>query len=338
MLIVESYPLAVSLIVVTMICWGSWANTQKLASKEWSFPLFYWDYAIGVLLFSLILGLTVGSTGVEGQGFIENLQQANTDTLMSAIIAGIIFNIANLLLVAAIDIAGMAVAFPVAIGLALVLGVIDNYIKRPLGDPMFIFAGVALVTVAIILNAISYKKLQSSQADGASKGIGKGITISIAAGILMDFFYGFIAKTLPADFSQPEAGLLTPYSSVFVFSVGVLLSNFVFNTFFMYKPISGGEPVSYGDYFKIGTPKLHLIGIVGGAIWCTGLSLNIIASGTAGPAISYGLGQGATMVAAAWGVFVWKEFAAAPKGTNKLLTLMFISFIIGLSLIIFAKG
>ncbi len=338
MLIVESYPVAVSLIVITMICWGSWANTQKLASKEWSFPLFYWDYAFGVMLFSLILGLTAGSTGAEGQGFIENLQQANTDVIISALISGVIFNIANLLLVAAIDIAGLAVAFPIAIGLALVLGVVDNYIKRPMGDPTFIFAGVALVTIAIILNAISYKRLQSSKSSEAGNSVGKGIGISIAAGILMGFFYGFIAKTLPENFAQPVEGLFTPYTSVFVFSLGVLFSNFIFNTFFMYKPISGGAPVTYGDYFSKGTPRLHLIGILGGFIWCIGLSLNIIASGSAGPAISYGLGQGATMVAAAWGVFVWKEFADAPEGTNKLINLMFLSFIIGLSLIIYARG
>lgn len=338
MFIVESYPLAVFLIVLTMICWGSWANTQKLASKEWSFPLFYWDYTVGVMLFSLILGLTVGSNGAEGQGFIENLQQSSNDVIVSALIAGVIFNIANLLLVAAIDIAGLAVAFPIAIGLALVLGVIDNYIKRPLGDPTFIFAGVILVTIAIIINAISYKRLQSTRSDNDSKGVGKGIGISIAAGVLMGFFYGFIAKTLPADFSQPTAGLLTPYTSVFIFSLGVFLSNFIFNSFFMYKPISGGEPVSYADYFNKGSTKLHLIGILGGVIWCIGLSLNIIASGSAGPAISYGLGQGATMIAAAWGVFVWKEFADAPSGTNKLITAMFICFIVGLSLIIFARG
>jgi len=338
MFIVESYPLAVFLIVITMICWGSWANTQKLASKEWSFPLFYWDYTIGVMLFSLVLGLTLGSSGDQGQGFIANLQQADMDVVISALIGGVIFNIANLLLVAAIDIAGMAVAFPIAIGLALVLGVVDNYIKRPVGDPIFIFAGVALVTVAIVLNAIAYKKLQSNRADSESKGVGKGIGISIAAGILMGFFYGFIAKTLPADFTQPTTGLLTPYTSVFVFSLGVFASNFIFNSFFMYKPISGGESVGYGDYFSKGSPKLHLIGILGGVIWCIGLSLNIIASGSAGPAISYGLGQGATMVAAAWGVFVWKEFSEAPAGTNKLITMMFISFIVGLSLIIFAKG
>ncbi len=337
MFIVESYPLAVSLIVITMICWGSWANTQKLASKEWAFPLFYWDYALGVMLFSLILGLTAGSSGAEGQGFIANLQQANSDVIVSALISGVIFNIANLLLVAAIDIAGMAVAFPIAIGLALVLGVVDNYIKRPLGDPTFIFAGVALVTAAIIINAVAYKRLKSNRTDDDSKGVGKGIGISIAAGILMGFFYGFIAKTLPANFAEPTTGLLTPYTSVFIFSLGVLFSNFVFNTFFMYKPISGGAPVTYGDYFSKGSPKLHMIGILGGIIWCIGLSLNIIASGSAGPAISYGLGQGATMVAAAWGVFVWKEFSGAPAGTNKLITAMFLCFIVGLSLIIFAR-
>ena len=154
----------------------------------------------------------------------------------------------------------------------------------------------------------------------------------------MGFFYGFIAKTLPENFAEPTVGLLTPYTSVFIFSIGVLASNFIFNTFFMYKPISGGAPVSYGDYISKGSTRLHLIGILGGVIWCTGLSLNIIASGSAGPAISYGLGQGATMVAAAWGVFVWKEFADAPEGTNKLINAMFVSFIIGLSLIIFAKG
>ncbi|PCJ45725.1 MAG: multidrug DMT transporter permease [Gammaproteobacteria bacterium] len=338
MFIVESYTVAVSLILVTMICWGSWANTQKLASKEWSFPLFYWDYAIGVMLFSLILGLTAGSSGTEGQGFIANLAQASTDVIISALIGGIIFNIANLLLVAAIDIAGLAVAFPIAIGLALVLGVVDNYIQRPVGDPTFLFLGVALVTIAIILNAISYKRLQENRQDDTSGGIAKGIGISVAAGILMGFFYGFIAKTLPENFAEPTIGLLTPYSSVFIFSLGVLFSNFIFNTFFMYKPVSGGDPVTYGDYFSKGTPKLHLIGLLGGFIWCTGLSLNIIASGSAGPAISYGLGQGATMVAAAWGVFVWKEFAGAPQGTNKLIGAMFLCFIIGLSLIIYARG
>lgn len=334
MVIIHSYSIAVPMIIVTMLCWGSWANTQKLASKEWAFPLFYWDYAFGVVLFSLLLGLTMGSTGSEGQSFLANLQQAGSGMILSALIGGAIFNIANLLLVAAIDIAGLAVAFPVGIGLALVLGVIDNYLKKPVGDVTLLILGVALVVVAIIINAISYKKLQSGEKNSA---LVKGISLSIACGILMGAFYGFVAQTLPADFSQPEPGMLTPYTAVFVFSLGVLLSNFLFNTFFMYKPVSGGDPVSYSDYFRLGTPKLHLIGILGGMIWCLGMSFNIIASGSAGPAISYGLGQGATMVAAAWGVFVWKEFANAPEGTNKLIVSMFVSFIIGLSLIIMAR-
>lgn len=332
MLIITSYAVAVVLLIITMLCWGSWANTQKLATKQWPFQLFYWDYVIGIVLLSLIFGLTIGSMGESGRSFIADLQQGDPAALQSAFIGGIIFNLANLLLVAAIEVAGMSVAFPVGIGLALVIGVVDNYLREKLGDPVLLFAGVGLVVVAIVINAIAYRQLPT----GKSAASVKGILLSVAAGIMMGFFYGFVAKSLVGDFTQPEAGQLTPYSAVFIFSLGVLVSNFVWNSFFMYRPITG-EAVSYSDYFKLGTTRLHLIGLLGGAIWCVGMSFNLIASDIAGPAISYGLGQGATLVAAAWGVFIWKEFAAAPKSTNRLLYLMFLCFFIGLGLIIFAR-
>ena len=327
----DNYPLAVCLCIITMLCWGSWANTQKLTSKKWGFPLFYWDYTLGVVLLSLIFGLTLGSYGDTGQSFLKNLGDASLNAIFYAFLGGIIFNAANLLLVAAIDIAGMAIAFPIGIGMALVLGVIVNYVAMPLGDPIILFTGVGLVTLAIILDAFIYKRI--------SKGIAttKGIVISLAAGILMGFFYRFVAASMSLDFISPTTGLLTPYSAVFVFSIGILISNFIFNTFFMYKPING-KKVTYTDYFKIGRAKLHIIGIVGGAIWCLGFILNMIAAGEAGFAISYGLGQGATMVAAIWGIFIWKEFKNAPKGTDKLIALMFLLFIVGLSLIIMAKN
>ncbi|WP_225035265.1 multidrug DMT transporter permease [Winogradskyella sp. SM1960] len=330
MFIIDNYFLAVFLCVITMLCWGSWANTQKLASKKWGFPLFYWDYTLGVVLLSLVFGLTLGSNGEVGQSFLPNLGDASINAIFYAFLGGVIFNIANLLLVAAIEIAGMAIAFPIGIGIALVLGVIVNYVATPLGDPLLLFIGVGLVTLAIILDALIYKRI--------SKGVAttKGIVISLAAGVLMGFFYRFVAASMSVDFSSPTAGLLTPYTAVFIFSIGILISNFVFNTFFMYKPISG-DKVTYKDYFKLGTPKLHLIGVLGGAIWCLGFILNMIAAGEAGFAISYGLGQGATMVAAIWGIFIWKEFKEAPTGTNKLIGLMFLLFIVGLSLIIMAK-
>lgn len=331
MFIINNYSLAVFLCVITMLCWGSWANTQKLASKKWGFPLFYWDYTLGVVLLSLVFGLTLGSNGDSGQAFLPNLGDASLNAIFYALLGGVVFNIANLLLVAAIDIAGMAIAFPIGIGIALVLGVIVNYLALPVGDPILLFTGVGLVTLAIVLDALAYKRISKGSATS------KGIAISLAAGILMGFFYRFVAESMSSDFSNPTVGLLTPYTAVFVFSIGIFISNFVFNTFFMYKPISGNK-VTYKDYFKLGSPKLHLIGIFGGVIWCLGFILNMIAAGEAGFAISYGLGQGATMVAAIWGIFIWKEFKDAPKGTNKLLGLMFFLFIVGLSLIIMAKN
>jgi glucose uptake protein len=315
-----------------MLCWGSWANTQKLASKSWDFQLFYWDYSLGLVILSLILALTLGSTGTEGRGFVEDLRQASMVYIGSAFLGGIIFNIANLLVVVAIDMAGMAIAFPIAIGLALVLGVVINYMGEPTGNPVLLFSGVALITLAIIINAVAYSKM-SRDRPGSSK---KGITISIVAGIIMSFFYRFVADSLVSDFANPGIDNLTPYSAVFVFSIGVFISNFLWNTIFMYKPISG-NPVTYSDYFSKGDLRLHLVGILGGAIWCMGMFLSILSSDVAGPAISYGLSQGATLVAALWGVFIWKEFKDAPQGTNKLIFVMFVSFLAGLILIIFSR-
>lgn len=332
MTVVESYAVAVALCVITMLCWGSWANTQKLASKEWRFELFYWDYAIGVLLFALVLAFTLGSTGTAGRSFLEDMAQADRGPLVSAFIGGVIFNLSNILLVAAIDIAGMAVAFPIGVGLALVLGVITNYRANPVGNALLLFSGVGLVVAAIVLSATAYSRLPSK----GQRTIGKGIAISVVAGLLMGFFYRFVAASMSTDFIDLEPGKLGPYSAIVMFSVGLLASNFLWNTIVMKRPFVG-EPVSFGDYFSKGSPRLHAIGFLGGGIWNLGMSLSIIAAGAAGFAISYGLGQGATLVAALWGVFIWKEFRGAPPGTNLLLGLMFAAFVVGLTLIVAAR-
>jgi glucose uptake protein len=333
MFIVQSYPLAVFFCFITMICWGSWANTQKLASKSWPSQLYYWDYTLGLVILALIFGLTLGSNGEQGRSFLADLGQASSSAIGSAFLGGVIFNLSNLLIVAAIDIAGMAVAFPLAVGLALVLGVVVNYMSDNSGDPVLLFGGIGLVTIAIILNAIAYRKLPNINKKASTK----GILISILSGIIMGFFYRFVAASMAGDFFHPEAGKMTTYSAVFVFSIGIFVSNFLWNSYFMFKPLKG-EPVTYKDYFTKGDFKLHLIGILGGIIWNIGMSFSLIASSQAGPTISYGLGQGATMIGAAWGVFIWKEFKTAPKGTNSLLAAMFVFFIAGLIMVIAAKG
>lgn len=330
MFIVHTYPVAVVLCFITMLCWGSWANTQKLAGKTLRFELFYWDYVLGILLFSLISAFTLGSFGNGGRGFLDDLRQASSANLISAFIGGIVFNAANILFSAAIAIAGMAVAFPVGIGLALILGVLLNYFVAQKGDPVFLFAGVAFITLAILLNAMAYMRSGSNKKTST-----KGIILSLVAGLLMSFFYRFIARAMDLDdLVHPATGKMTPYTAVFIFSVGIFISNFLFNTLLMRTPIDG-PPVTYKQYFA-NRSSVHFAGVLGGLIWGIGNSLNLVAAGKAGPAISYGLGQGATLVAAFWGVFIWKEFAKAPKGISVLLSCMFLFFIVGLGCIIYS--
>ena len=332
---VEHYPAAVGLCIGTMLCWGSWANTQKLASQEWRFQLFYWDYSIGIVLTALLFAFTLGSTGSAGRSFLVDLAQADLHWLGSAFLGGVIFNLANILLVAAIDVAGMAVAFPVGIGLALVLGVVSTYFAKPEGNVPMLALGVGCVMLAVVLDALAYKRLTAA----GRKTPTKGIVLSIVAGVLMGFFYSFVAQAMGRFDSATlslEAGKLSPYTAIVLFSAGVLASNFLWNSIVMVRPFSG-VPVTYRDYFEKGNARLHLIGVLGGMIWNVGMSFSIIASAAAGPALSYGLGQGATMVGAVWGVFIWKEFNGAPAGTGRLLAAMFVLYVIGLGVLIASK-
>lgn len=333
MFIVNSYTLAIIFCFITMICWGSWGNTQKLASKNWRYELYYWDYTIGILLFALLLVFTLGSFGDSGRGFLEDIRQVDNKYIGSALIGGVIFNASNILLSASVSMAGMAVAFPLGVGLALVLGVFINYFSTPKGDPFWLFTGVILIVIAIICNGIAAGK-QQKEGNNNSK---KGIILAAIAGILMSFFYRFVAAAMDLNnFDSPTPGMATPYTAFFIFSVGIFLSNFLFNTVVMKRPFVG-TPVGYKEYFA-GKAGTHLVGILGGCVWGLGTALSYIAAGKAGAAISYALGQGAPMIAALWGVFIWKEFTGSSKSTDRLLGIMFILFIIGLSFIVLSGG
>ncbi|MBQ5844390.1 MAG: multidrug DMT transporter permease [Alistipes sp.] len=333
MFIINSYMLAVVFCFITMLCWGSWGNTQKLAGKTWRYELFYWDYVIGMVLFTLLLGFTMGSMGEEGRSFVADLGQASMTSVLWVLLGGVIFNASNILLSASTSLAGMSVAFPLGCGLALVLGVINNYLEQSKGNPVLLAVGVLFVVVAIICNGLAAGRVSKQGEKNANSR--KGIVLAIVAGLLMSTFYRFVVKGMDIDnFEQPAVGMLTPYSAIFIFSLGVLLSNLLFNTYVMKRPFVG-TPVSYSEYFR-GSLSTHLVGVLGGAIWCLGTAFSYIAAGKAGAAVSYALGQGAPMIAAFWGVFIWKEFKGADRKTGYLLALMFALFIIGLGIIVVA--
>lgn len=326
MFIVDNAALAIVFCIVTMLGWGSWANTQKLAGKEkWPFALYYWDYGVGVALMGVLLALTLGSAGASGMGAAANLGQASPGAIARALASGALFNVSNILLVAAIDAAGLAVAFPVGVGLALVIGTVVSYVQTPKGDPALLFGGVALVLLAIAVSAVAHGKLPQAGRRGGAK----GVIFAAVAGCLMGFFYPRLMGAISPNFNSGaiEPGYLTPYTALIFFGLGLLLSNFVVNTVAMR---AGGSRAS--DYFR-GSPRLHVLGVLGGVIWMLALGLNVVASGVAGPAISYALGQGATLVAAIWGVVIWKEFRGAPAGVTPLLIVMFASYALGLALI-----
>jgi glucose uptake protein len=309
-----------------MLGWGSWANTQKLAGKDkWPFELFYWDYATGVFAFSLLFAFTLGSAGSSGAPFLENLRGAPDRAIWTAISSGVLFNISNILLVVGIDAAGMAVAFPVGVGLALVIGTVKSYVLAPQGNAALLTTGVALIVFAMVMSAVAHRRLPPASKTRPLR----GLAFSAIAGCLMGFFYPQLVASVSPDFSTRaiQPGLLTPYAALVLFAVGLLASNFAVNTIFM----RAGK-VTYRDYFH-GRARLHSLGFLGGCIWMLALSMNVIASGVAGPAISYALGQGATLVAAIWGVFIWREFTHAPKGTWTFVALMFAGYVAGLVLI-----
>ena len=335
MFIVGSYTLAVIFCFITMLCWGSWGNTQKLAAKSWRYELFYWDYVIGMVLFSLVLAFTAGSIGEEGRPFLQDLGQASWESIGWVLLGALVFNVSNILLSASTSIAGLAVAFPLGVGIALVMGVLNNLLLHPTDgqNTTLLWVGVALVVLAVICNGIASGKVSNEQRD--PKQNRKGIILAVLAGLIMSFFSALVYNGVDLDnFAAPAAGKLTPYTAMVIFALGVFLSNFVVNTIVMKKPFVG-EPVTYKQYFA-GNMKTHLVGVLGGVIWALGTSLNYISAGKAGAAVSYALGQGAPMIAAIWGVFIWKEFKGARKGVYGLLGLMFALFVAGLACVVVA--
>jgi len=330
---IVNYPFAVALCFLAMICWGSWQNTQKFTGKGWNFELFYWDFAFGILLMSIIYAFTIGSFGGSGRSFLNDLGQATFKNLGYAFLAGVIWNLGTLLLVRAISIAGMATAFTIGGGLAWLLGIVLNYIESPANyKSNLLYVGLGLIVIVLLTSYFAYKR----KADTLKKPTITAVTLSVCVGVLIAFYYVIMVRTLDPDFSLQNTGKLTPYTAVVLFSIGVFISTFIFNPIFMLKSVEGGS-VSIKQYFS-GTRKSHVMGVAGGMIWSSGNALSFMAVSAAGSAISYGLSNAAPLVAAIWGVFVWKEFKGASSGIRWLLFFMFFFYILSLIVIILSKA
>jgi glucose uptake protein len=319
-----SLTIALLMTITSAICWGSWANTFK-GVKNYRFELFYWDYAVGIFLISVILALTMGNTSHDSSSFWNNVQSADGSNIFWTMVGGAIFNLANLLLVAAIDMAGLAVALPVSIGIALVVGVVLSYALEPKGNAGFLALGVACALAAVILDGKAFGSLS-----GTGSASRKSIIICIVSGVLMGLWNPFVA------YGATRGNALTPYSSVVFLTLGALLSCFIWNLYFMKHPLAG-EPVGFELFFR-GPASGHLLGLLGGAIWGIGTVFNVVAGKAAGFAISYAIGQSAPMVGALWGIVAWKEFTGAGSRAKIYLTLMFVFYVLAILLVAHATS
>ena len=316
----HSLDIALLMMITSAICWGSWANTYK-GVKNYRFELFYWDYAVGIFLISLIFAFTLGSSTNDANSFLNNVRAADTSNIFSVMIGGAIFNLANLLLVAAIDMAGLAVAFPISIGIALVVGVVSSFILQPRGNGGLLAAGVACALVAVIMDGKAYASLVSTGRPVSKK----SIVTCIVSGVLMGLWAPFVASAMT------KGNTLGPYSIAVFLTLGALLSCFIWNIYFMKKPLVG-EPVNFGEFFR-GPASGHILGLLGGAIWGIGTVFNLVAANFTGVAISYAIGQSAPMVAALWGVLAWKEFEGAKPQAKTYLALMFVFYLLAILLV-----
>lgn len=338
MIIIQDYNTAILLAVLAMVCWGSWANTRKFTGEKWRFELYYWDFVAGLVLAAVAAAFTVGSMGTEGRPFVKDLMQADFNSILFAFAGGVVWNIGNLLLVAAITIAGMAVAFPIGGGIAWILGIVINYVlillsgKQGIDKPIALWAGVACIVISIIISGKIYG-LKSKSVNQSSL---KGIVISVSAGLFIAFFYGFVVKGLDAAFVDGGTGALTPFTGIVMFSLGVLISTIILNPVLMKRPFSG-PPISMRNY-KQGSVIQHISGVSGGLIWMTGMVVSLMAAGVANPAIAYALSNAAPVIAMIWGIFIWKEFKGMPTGAGTLITIMFIGYLAGLALITYSNA
>ncbi len=322
MFVPHTFGAALLMTVLSTICWGSFANTMKF-TRNYRFELYYWDYAVGIVLIALLLAHTMGSAGGGPQSFIANVHATTWANLAWAALAGFIFNIANALLIAGIELVGLAVAYPISIGIALVEGVVLSYAIQPKGSAGLLGAGVAFALLAVILIGKAYGQLQAPGAGRTPSR--KGVVVCVISGLLMGTWAPFVTKAMTA--ARP----LTPYTVAVAFTLASFVCCFVFLIWLMRRPLVG-EPIGFGGYF--GAPaSYHLLGVAGGVVWGVGTVFNLVAASLVGVAISYAIGQASPMVAALWGVFAWKEFRGSTARAKLYLAGMFASYVLALLLI-----
>jgi glucose uptake protein len=335
MILPGSYTLAMILLTLGMLASGVWINTFKAARGAYRFELYYFDFAIGALVASLVIALTAGSLGFDGFSLLDDLSLAGKRQEFFGFVGGVAFNLGNMLLVAAVSVAGISVAFPLAMGTGLIIAVLWNFTTNPGGNSAFLFGGVALLVVAVVFDVLAYSTWATARARASNEAGRKmkkpnfrGVVLAAAGGLLLGSFSNVTAMAEAGEYG------LGPYSAGFIFAIGILFSTFVFNLFFMNLPVAG-EPLEIGDYFRAKISQ-HGLGWLGGILWYVGLSASLVTGRIEGKAkvplqLSFGIGQAGIVIAVLCGILLWRELSES-EGAKSRLWMMLALLIAGIGL------
>lgn len=358
MILPGSYIFSLILLVLSMICLGSWANTLKLTAPKWRFEFYCYDFALGAFLAAIAIGFTFGTLGLDGFTVIDDLSLSGKRQDAFALMAGSIFTLGNMLFIGAISLAGMAIAIPVCLGSAMIFGVILSHFISPAGNGVLLTLGCAAVFGGIAFGAVAFKKQMQLKAAEAAAAAAAAVALAaeqaalqnkplppkpkkirkkqptVKAMILAVVGGLLLAGSSPVvDMSRQGENGLGPYSAAFLFAAAVFFSTVVYNLFFMNLPVQGAA-LSFSQY-TIGMPKDHLVGVIGGGVWFCGFVIALVvarAEGSAevGPALRFCLAQGAILVGAAWGLYIWQEFKGAESSIKLYLGVMLVLLVLGI--------
>jgi len=336
------------LAIVSLLCLGSWANSLKLAGK-WRFEYFYYDFVFGILLCAGVAALALGSGRPQELTFQDNLLLTSKRDMAWALGSGVVLNLGMLLLLASMTIAGMSVAFPLTLGVALVIGAIWDFANATQANTPLTFIGVALLAGAVVVSVVTYMRLLRVRREVAQKALTPDPRIKSkrqkSAGatlvIILSVVGGIALSTFPKLLDEATSGdnALAPYSAVMLLSVAALLSSPFFVLFFTTFPVVSATGMPPG--YLAGSGKQHLMGLAGGIVWGTGMLTGLMTTGAPrilqpSTLIQYVLSNGALVVAAAWGLLAWRELRGGGDRVRMLATGMMVLFLAGLGLVAFA--
>jgi len=339
MILPQTNSMVLILMVLSLLLLGSWVSLFKAAGK-WRFELFYFDFAFGLLVAALICAFTFGDLGYDGFSFIDDLQHAGKRQWFFCFVAGVLFNLGNMLLLSAVSISGIFVAFPISLGIAVVFSAALGVLVTSGSNPTLVMLGCVLVFTAVVVSAISYRingiqRHEQLARAGLARSTRrpnpvKGIILATVGGIFIGSIGGIVARARSGDLG------LGPYATAVLFALGVFFSSFAFNIFFMNLPVEG-EPLEFSDYFK-GRLKQHLAGVIGGMVWFAGIAAGMVATAVPetlqpSPLVRLLLSQASPVVAAIIGIVFWHELRNSDMRVKILAGLMIVLFVCGLAMI-----